>query len=287
MMFDLWFWDGEFSSMSIPSFDNFWRHGQSIKPAILVLEIKDKELLEAAALGWIVVEREEVYQRDISGRIKEASIRLSYQRLTDKFSSASGEGRFSGGYSRHFNAVSLTSSSMSKGAVFLDLSGLDGQRIGTYLMNEIVQWAKQWPEAEVNSVELLASQAYGINKARRNRFYEKFGLVFDYTDEDHRAGCSQSMLVEALVTVDDWRKNIVEHRVLDYLVATLSAKELATSALEARERANKWLVAERNSAQARPLRWAMKHLYHRYSGELLAILFIMLMVGVVWSEVNS
>lgn len=57
---------------------------------------------------------------------------------------------------------------MSKGAVFLDLPGLDGQRIGTYLMNEIVQWVQQSPETTVNSIELLVGQAHGDNKAWRN-----------------------------------------------------------------------------------------------------------------------
>ncbi|MBN0147646.1 hypothetical protein JTL51_32530, partial [Pseudomonas aeruginosa] len=124
-------------------------------------------------------------------------------------------------YSRHFNSVSLTSPSMSKGAVFLDLPGLDGQRIGTYLMNEIVQWVQQWPEANVNGIELLAGQAHGDNKARRNWFYEQFGLVFDYTDPEHREGRSRPMLAGALVKVETWRQNITEHRMLDYLAAVL------------------------------------------------------------------
>ena len=89
----------------------------------------------------------------------------TYQRITAKFSYRDGgKGRFDGSYSRNFNSVSLTSTSMSKGAVFLDLPGLDGQRIGTYLMNEIVQWVQQWPETTVNSIELLAGQAHGDNK---------------------------------------------------------------------------------------------------------------------------
>ena len=270
--------------MALPSFDNGWREGQSVKPRILVLEIKDKDRPDDKALGWVLVEREETYRRDPrDGTIYEASIRLSYQRITAKFSHRDcGKGRFDGSYSRNFNSVSLTSPSMSKGAVFLDLPGLDGQRIGTYLMNEIVQWVQQWPEATVNSIELLAGQAHGDNKARRNWFYEQFGLVFDYTDPEHREGRSRPMLAEALVKVETWKQNITEHRMLDYLAAVLYAEERATSELQARDRACAQLIAEQRRAEARPVRWALRRLYIHYASTVLAGLVLTALVGMAW-----
>lgn len=270
--------------MALPSFDNGWREGQSVKPRILVLEIKDKDRPDDKALGWVLVEREETYRRDPrDGTIYEASIRLSYQRITAKFSHRdSGKGRFDGSYSRNFNAVSLTSTSMSKGAVFLDLPGLDGQRIGTYLMNEIVQWVQQWPEATVNGIELLAGQGHGDNKARRNWFYEQFGLVFDYTDPEHREGRSRPMLAGALVKVETWKQNITEHRMLDYLAAVLYAEERATSELQARDRACAQLIAEQRRAEARPVRWALRRLYIHYASTVLAGLVLTALVGMAW-----
>ena len=270
--------------MALPSFDNGWREGQSVKPRILVLEIKDKDRPDDKALGWVLVEREETYRRDPrDGTIYEASIRLSYQRITAKFSHRDGgKGRFDGSYSRNFNAVSLTSTAMSKGAVFLDLPGLDGQRIGTYLMNEIVQWVQQWPEATVNSIELLAGQAHGDNKARRNWFYEQFGLVFDYTDPEHREGRSRPMLAGALVKVETWKQNITEHRMLDYLAAVLYAEERATSELQARDRACAQLIAEQRRAEARPVRWALRRLYIHYASTVLAGLVLTALVGMAW-----
>lgn len=270
--------------MALPSFANGWREGQSVKPRILVLEIKDKDRPDDKALGWVLVEREETYRRDPrDGTIYEASIRLSYQRITAKFSHRDGgKGRFDGSYSRNFNAVSLTSTSMSKGAVFLDLPGLDGQRIGTYLMNEIVQWVQQWPETTVNSIELLAGQAHGDNKARRNWFYEQFGLVFDYTDPEHREGRSRPMLAGALVKVETWKQNITEHRMLDYLAAVLYAEERATSELQARDRACAQLIAEQRRAEARPVRWALRRLYIHYASTVLAGLVLTALVGMAW-----
>ncbi len=270
--------------MALPSFDSSWHEGQSVKPRILVLEVRGKDHPEAKVFGWVLVEREETYRRDLrDGTIYEASIRLSYQRITAKFSHRDGgKGWFDGSYSRHFNAVSLTSPSMSKGAVFLDLPGLDGQRIGTYLMNEIVQWVQQWPEATVNGIELLAGQAHGDNKARRNWFYEQFGLVFDYTDPEHREGRSRPMLAGALVKVETWKQNITEHRMLDYLAAVLYAEERATSELQARDRACAQLIAEQRRAEARPVRWALRRLYIHYASTVLAGLVLTALVGMAW-----
>ncbi|MBY8957109.1 hypothetical protein J1G18_07410 [Pseudomonas sp. MIS38] len=254
--------------MAFPSFDWAWRNGQKIKPRILVLEVKDKERMEAPAIGWVVVEREETYERDPgNGEVCEASIRLSYQTITARRSSYDyGKGQFCGSYSRFFNAVSLTSSSMAKGAVFLDLPELRGQRVGTYLMNEIVQWVQQWPEADVNAIELLRGQAKGDNKARRNRFYEQFGLRFDYSDSGQREGVSRPMQVKSLTVVNGWEKNISEHRMFDYLGERLDAFDHVQLELGARDQVNTYLREELKKAESRPLRWALKRLYIEYSG---------------------
>jgi hypothetical protein len=102
--------------------------------------------------------------------------------------------------------------------VTLDLPGLEGQRIGTYRMNEIVCWARQWPDADVNNIELLEGQAYGKNTARRNRCYEKFGFTFDYTDPEHWAGMSRAVKVRDLNAVENWKDTIAERRVFDFLM---------------------------------------------------------------------
>jgi hypothetical protein len=70
--------------MALPSFDGAWPERKGMKPRILVLEIRDKDRVEASPLCWIVVEREEKYERDSNGEICSASIRLSYRRITGK-----------------------------------------------------------------------------------------------------------------------------------------------------------------------------------------------------------
>lgn len=56
---------------------------------------------------------------------------------------------------------------------------LQGRRIGTWVMNEVVGWAKQWPNARVEPIRLQHAQASPDNKHRRNKFYNQFGLRVD------------------------------------------------------------------------------------------------------------
>lgn len=270
--------------MALPSFDRAWPERKGMKPRILVLEIRDKERVDESPLGWIVVEREEVYVRDpLDGKICEASIRLSYQRITARQSSyESGHGQFDGSYSRLFNAVSLTSSSMANGAVFLGLPELHGQRVGTYLMNVIVEWVKQWPDAAVNPIELLRGQARGDNKARRNRFYEQFGLSFDFHDSGQREGVSLPMQVRALSVVETWKNNIFEHRMFDYLAERLDAVESAQSKFTALDHAYAYLSAEQKKAEARPLRWAFSRHYIQNAGRITIGLALAVCISLFW-----
>lgn len=272
--------------MRLPSFCGSSGDGYSGKPRIRVLEIRDRERPEGEALGWLLVEREETYRynpRD--GALDSASIRLCYQSITVSFFGLEdGHGEFMGSYSRNCNAVSLTSSSMSGGAVFLGLpERLMGQRIGTYLMNEIVQWVKQWPEAEVNTITLVAGQAQGDNKARRNRFYEQFGLVFDYTDPEHHAGLSQPMLAGDLVNVEMWKKNITEYRMLDYLEDVLIERERLRSELRDLGRVRDGLRSAKEEAEAKPLRWALRQLWRRHPGRIVSIMLIV----IAWLKISE
>lgn len=56
------------------------------------------------------------------------------------------------------------------------------------MMNEIVKWAKQWPEANILKITLGEGDAYDENMERRNRFYEQFGIEFNYHDESRKTG---------------------------------------------------------------------------------------------------
>ncbi|QJQ03088.1 N-acetyltransferase [Herbaspirillum rubrisubalbicans Os34] len=110
------------------------------------------------------------------------------------------------------------------GMAFLELSPrhIRGRRIATYLMNEVVRWAKQWPEAEVYPIELLHGQAINSDeKERRNRFYARFGIEFDFHDPiAQETGISKPMTAQGLKEVSSWEENITEHELAPYLNAT-------------------------------------------------------------------
>lgn len=268
--------------MPIPSFDDDWTSGKQGKPRVQVLEIRDREQPAGKPIAWLMVERQETCRRDTpNSPVYEASIRLTYELVTLKSSlHKAAHGDFSGRFSmfHEHGAVALSS-----GGVFLDLPGLDGQRIGTYLMNEIVTWVKRWPEASVNSVTLRAEQAHDLgNKERRNQFWEQFGLVFDYDDPRREAGCSRPMLAKDLNQVETWKQNITEWRMHDYLADVLHANQMASWEVDRLNTALRDSITEIRCAEAKPVRWAVKMLYNRFGGLLAGGAALAVLVVALW-----
>ncbi|MBJ9696429.1 hypothetical protein [Burkholderia cenocepacia] len=260
----------------LPSLDERVVEGRRTKPRILMLEVRDTRKPVGTVIARIMVEREEKFERADDGSICKARIRLSYRLLETEVFACSGQGEFEGCYSGQDNRVSLTtgSSVWEHGFVTLDLPRLNGQRIGSYLMNEIVCWAQRWSEADVNSIQLLAGQAQGSNTARRNRFYERFGFVFDYEDNEHRGGESRPMKVSALRQVDSWKENISERNVVDCLNGALEAASAANRESVGLRRTVKELVGERSILEAHPLWWATKLIWRRRAGWLVGALIV-------------
>lgn len=271
----------------IPSFDDDWAEQQRIKPRILVLEVRHPKHLEQPPVAHLVVERREEIRRDErDNSIFQASVTFSYEVISDnRIPNDMGRGHFSACYSKLDGLVSLTSSSLVHGAVFFDPGRLRGHRIGTYLMNEIVMWVKRWPEAQVKSVELRADQAQDDNKDRRNWFYEQFGLEFDYTDAEHRAGNSRPMLVKDLTPVEKWKDNITERRMFDFLGDMLAAKESALFDLKIAKRANGELIAAQRRAERHPFRWALREFYYQWDNLIIGGAIVALLVGAVLSKI--
>ncbi len=273
--------------MALPSFDAGWQGDKRIKPRIYVLEVRAREQPDGSPLAWLLIERQEVLRRDDrDGSIYEASIRISYERVESEHGHrVAWKGYFSGGYSRGFigdPSVSLTSETTSKGAVFLDPQDLQGHRVGTYLMNEIVTWVRQWPEATVRSVELLEGQSHSENKARRNRFYEQFGLAFDYRDPEHREGSSRPMYASALTPVETWKTNIRERDVREFIGKVICDHERMKLELSQRERAVESLRSQIKQAEARPIRWALQRLWWRNAQMVFVSLLLSGLAALAW-----
>lgn len=275
--------------MGLPSFDDDFTDGVRGKPRIQVLEIRDPKQPDGEPIAWVMVERQVTYKRDKPyDPVYEASIRLSFEQILPKYERREhGKGEFCGHYSMHMShdsqdSVSLTSSTSGSGAVFLDPPSLRGLRIGTYLMNEIVMWAQRWPDAIVNSVSLSSGQARDDNKDRRNWFYEQFGLVFDYSDTEHTEGRSRPMPVKELIQVDEWKKNITERRMVDYLADVLYAERDASSELKHRTKVLHERIADIRKAEASPIRWALKMLYYKYAGIVTSGTVLVVFSAALW-----
>ena len=111
------------------------------KPRILVLEVRDKNRPDGPVIAQIVIERQETFATYSDGQTKQARIELSFRQIGVEVYAGHGQGEFCGSYSPSDNSLSLTTHcEWGHGFVTLDLPKLEGHRIGTYLMNEIVTW---------------------------------------------------------------------------------------------------------------------------------------------------
>ena len=274
--------------MALPAFDDAWRGKQRIKPPVCMLEVRDRDKPDGEPIARLFVHREETYRRDDrDGQMYEASIRLSYQTIEAKHSLRSRvSGSFDGSYSRGFRDGEA-SVSLVKGALFFDPDELRGHRIGTYLMNEIVTWAKQWPDAKVNSISLLSGQGHDDNRTRRNRFYESFGLRFTYSDPEQREGVSLPMSVQALTPVTSWEANIRERDPREYLAELLYERERMVIEAQQRTTAIKNLSATLDDARNRPVRWAVRRLWWRLQPILVQSALLLAVVAAIWVGLRS
>jgi len=248
-----------------PAYDDPFINGKSYKPRMLVLEVRDPDQLEDDPVGRVLVERTEVATFH-EGAIYESTIEMHYRLIAGGDTRDAGNRQDRGSFVAHYSSLdqltSLTSSSIGNGgAIFLDLPGLKGHRVGSYLFNEIVLWAQRQgnPDAGVRTIHLLEGQAGASNKERRNRLYETFGIQFDYADADHIAGTSRPMVVAQLVPLSSIPANLKELHLFDYLGDLVTREETARREVSFLKDANNELHAQRRAAAAKPLRWTLKH----------------------------
>ncbi|WP_143155714.1 MULTISPECIES: hypothetical protein [Burkholderia] len=125
---------------------------------------------------------------------------------------------------------------LTNGFVIVEQESLRGLNIGSLCFNEIVKWARRLaPDDHVMPIQLLGSHvgAYGRrNLERRHRFYQRFGLTFEFESGDVHplaSGESKDMVGRDLVSHSMAKfPNIVE---VD-LLATLQSLAMAQEELE-------------------------------------------------------
>ena len=111
-----------------------------------------------------------------------------------------------------------------------------GNRLGRWLFNEIVSWAKQWPNADVNSIGLGPADATEDNLERRNKMYIEAGLDFGDDGNVIHVGRSREMKASKLVVLSSWKKenggNIVIQDIDSYMKELLKENELLKRKME-------------------------------------------------------
>lgn len=233
-----------------------------ISPHVLILEVKRSAPdAEQTVAEWVLVERREVAEPDPrTGEIHQAKLCIYYWDLSGRGDANDvPSGNFSGSYSATCGVVSLTASALDTGGyVLIEPCRLRSARLGTYLMNSVVAWAKQWPDARVREIKLLASDANGENRSRRNRFYRQFGIEFDFADDSESAGLSRPMLASALTTTSSWQRSITEHDLVTHLRHATSTTTTLQSELRFVKGELKDASHELRHAYQHPFRWLFK-----------------------------
>lgn len=275
--------------MTIPSFLKPWQAGEAGTPKIYILEVRKPDNTEAGPVAWLLVERQETVRYDErDNSVFEATIELAFMPIRSKYKR---DDPFRASFTASYHTIgsdgpwiSLTSHSYGHGAVFLDPPELRGHRIGTFLMNEIVLWAKQWPTAAVNSIELLEGQAYNGNRARRNRLYEQFGLTFDYRDSRNREGLSKPIVADLLRPVDTWKANLRVVKVDAFLGDLLNERRELVDKTKQQQTAIADLMHELGRARNHPVWWAIQKLWKRHCIFVAAVVIIAGLVALSWSN---
>lgn len=176
-----------------------------------IIKIQNPQSLKEIATALITEEHTNII--DQNGLMQRAQIDIKLQIIELESSlgyfSPTKPEHFSGRYTVNNNEIWLANT----GYVILESSAkkLRSHRIGTYLMDKIVTWSQQWPNANIKPIHLRADDATEDNKNRRNTFYENFGIIFDYDNEQKRSGYARPMLAKQLVNHSSWKKNIIEH----------------------------------------------------------------------------
>jgi hypothetical protein len=175
-------------------------------------------------------------------------------------------GSYSPGLAGKPSHLSITAEDIYGGNVMIQTTALRGHRIGTHLMNEIVEWAMQWPDASVMPIMLAAIDAGPDNRERRNKFYENFGITFPPCEASLIEGRSLPMLAAQLTPHRTWEENIIVKDIPSYIDEL--RKQVWSLNVENSKNASRveHLEGVIKKAEDAPLRWAWRHLATRAAG---------------------
>jgi hypothetical protein len=132
-----------------------------------------------------------------------------------------------------------------------------------FIISDRPQWVGNGRSSR--TVSLSPVDGSSENKDRRNRFYEQFGLQFNYSDPDLRGGVSQPMPASDLQPVDALKDYVQILTVSDFIGARLRETERLQRTTATQLLGINQLQSVVDEARKKPLRWAARQLCARFS----------------------
>lgn len=272
-------------TMSIPAIKPVLRADRWVDPEIVVLEVLPRTETASAAIAWVLVQRHETVTVDpMTQKVLSARIALHYQRLV-----ATGDPvetttqAFCGSYAACYGVERPSTVNIGCGSVFMDLIDLKGHHVGAYLMGQVVDWAKQWPDAEVLPVKLLEGQGQGEGREIRNTFWRHFGFVFDFADATCSAGRSRVMPCRELRNPERWKANIEVHHLDKYIAQLLSDLRAAQALTRSQARMIQEDAGEAKRQAAHPFVWALGAFWRDRRDQIVTLCLGLVMAFVAYS----
>lgn len=119
---------------------------------------------------------------------------------------------------------------------------------------------------------------------RRNRFYEQFGIEFDYTDESRRTGRSRPMTAGQLIRSDRWMSRIKVINLRDYISRQLESIEMQNSELVREQRVKNHYMKDYEEARKAPVKFLFQQWWYRYGPHLVILSVLSFIVAVFWHK---
>lgn len=178
---------------------------------------------------------------------------------------------FDASYNAYQNSVSLVAS-----VLFLDPDYLRGHGIGSCLMNRIIDWAGEWPDATISPIDIFDPDPDIV--ARRRNFYGRFGLEFD--DKNGRPIMKQILVKDVNKDETETSNRIFE--LSDGLMLLCKARERFSDDLSRKATAYDSLRETYTSFTSSPLRTGISYWLSLNLFRIIVCGFAALMGVIIW-----
>lgn len=252
---------------------------------VVVLAVRARNADEnSPPIAHLLIEREveEKYVAAASSGeapiLSEAELTLNYSVL-EPAEQGAGRSERMGTLRAQYNVQ--TGITLPSGSASLNLPDLHGNRIGTYLMHQMVKWTGRWPDAQLQPIRLDPPNATQDNLERRNALFQKIGIAFDFQDVGQCAGISKPVKSGALLTRSSWKQNITEIDPRAFMARLMFDRDAFRGALAKEQLETGRLRHQVNQIKTRPWRFVLDQLPPSWPSWAVVVL-VALMLAMYW-----